>query len=72
MYVCICHSVTDRQIRQAAADGTETLEGLRQTLKVASSCGKCASCARSVLEQARREFCGACGEDFCGAGMALA
>jgi bacterioferritin-associated ferredoxin len=56
MYVCICHSVTDRQIRQAAASGVATLDDLRRSLKVATNCGRCESCARDVLEQARREI----------------
>lgn len=55
MYVCICHSVTDRQIRQAAAGGAATLDDLRRGLKVASNCGRCASCALAVLEEARRD-----------------
>lgn len=55
MYVCICHSVTDRQIRQAAAGGASTLDDLRHGLKVATNCGRCASCALAVLDQARQE-----------------
>lgn len=52
MYVCLCNPVTDRQIRLAAQDGARTLSDLREQLGVATGCGKCASCARSVLREA--------------------
>jgi bacterioferritin-associated ferredoxin len=55
MYVCICNSVTDRDIREAASRGARTLKDLRRELGVASDCGKCASCATDVLCEARRE-----------------
>jgi bacterioferritin-associated ferredoxin len=55
MYVCICKSVTDRDIREAASRGARTLKDLRRELGVASDCGKCASCAREVLCETRGE-----------------
>ena len=51
MYVCVCHSVTDRQIRQAAAEGAHTMDRLSAELKVASRCGRCAECARKILAE---------------------
>lgn len=65
MYVCICHSVTDRQICQAAANGATTLDDLRHGLKVATNCGRCADCALAVLDEARRS-CGEAGDPFAG------
>jgi bacterioferritin-associated ferredoxin len=56
MYVCICKQVTCGQIRAAASAGVSSVRDLRQRLGVASQCGKCARCARGILEQAR---CGA-------------
>jgi bacterioferritin-associated ferredoxin len=52
MYVCVCNAVTDRDIRAAAEDGVCTLEALSERLKVATCCGRCADCARGVLDQA--------------------
>jgi bacterioferritin-associated ferredoxin len=52
MYVCICKSVTDKQIRRAAANGVDNLYELREKLGVAAGCGKCASMARDVLAEA--------------------
>ena len=55
MYVCICNSVTDRDIREAASRGARTLKDLRRELGVAADCAKCASCANEVLREARLE-----------------
>jgi bacterioferritin-associated ferredoxin len=49
MYVCVCRSVTDRQIRDAASRGVRDLASLREQLGVASNCGRCAECALSIL-----------------------
>ena len=51
MYVCICKSVTDRQIRRAAADGVDTLYQLRDSLGVAAGCGSCADMAEAILQE---------------------
>lgn len=53
MYVCICRSVTDKQIRRAAAAGIDNLYDLRDTLGVASGCGTCACAAEEILEETR-------------------
>lgn len=53
MYVCICKSVTDKQIRKAASGGIETLYELRRELGVASGCGSCADTAEAILNEAR-------------------
>lgn len=54
MYVCICNAVTDRDIQQAADAGASTLKDLRHELNVATCCGRCASCAKRVLKEARK------------------
>ena len=50
MYVCLCKSVTDKQIRRAAADGVSSLYQLREVLGVAAGCGSCADMAEAILE----------------------
>ena len=52
MYVCICHAVTDGQIRECANDGACTMRELRQRLGVASRCGKCTAHALDLLREA--------------------
>ncbi len=51
MYVCICNSVTDRDILNAAESGARSLEDLSNQLNVATCCGRCASCAKGLLKQ---------------------
>ncbi|EKE77085.1 bacterioferritin-associated ferredoxin [Gallaecimonas xiamenensis] len=52
MYVCLCHAVTDKAIRKAAASGCSSLAQLRCELGVASQCGKCARQAKAILNEA--------------------
>lgn len=57
MYVCVCHAVTDAQIRQAAQDGAQTLRDLRRDLGVTRDCGRCATCAKQCLHEAQKGGC---------------
>ena len=52
MYVCICKSVTDKQIRRAAARGIDNVLQLRDSLGVASECGTCERSAQTILDEA--------------------
>lgn len=56
MYVCVCHAVTDSQVRQAVHNGVTLMRELREELNVASSCGRCACCARDVLRATLKEI----------------
>ena len=65
MYVCVCNAVTDREIRGAVRLGARSLGDLQDTLGVATCCGRCTDCARTVLAESladRRECVGA-GDD---------
>ena len=52
MYVCICKSVTDSQIRTAVREGVCSMRALCQNLGACSQCGKCAEHVLSKLRQA--------------------
>lgn len=52
MYVCICNAITDRDIREAAKNGVNSMEALGDCLKVATCCGNCRDCAQEVLHRA--------------------
>jgi bacterioferritin-associated ferredoxin len=54
MFVCICNGVREGDIEAHVARGASSLKDLRDQLGVARDCGKCASCAREVLERAKR------------------
>ena len=49
MYVCICHAVTDTQIKNAVEDGCCSLREVSQCLSVGKTCGRCVPAAREVI-----------------------
>lgn len=55
MIVCICHNVSERKIRQAVDAGSTTMPALREKLGIGSCCGKCNSCAKTVLRACLEE-----------------
>ena len=52
MYICLCNAITERQIVQAAELGARSPEDLAQELGVGLGCGRCMSCARTLLVEA--------------------
>ena len=56
MYVCLCKGVNDKAIHQAVSRGeVSSMRDLRQQYGVASQCGCCKDCAKSVLNDALQE-----------------
>jgi bacterioferritin-associated ferredoxin len=51
MYVCICNTVTDREIRDALEKGARSLCDVQCSLPVASCCGRCEETARRVVDE---------------------
>ena len=52
MYVCLCKGVTCSQIRAAVSGaGVYRMRDLARELGVATQCGRCASCAKSLLDE---------------------
>lgn len=51
MYVCLCHGVTDRDIRAAVCNGATRMSDLARELKVATECGSCACQANQIRKQ---------------------
>lgn len=52
MYVCVCKGITDSQIRAAVYEGAESLRAVRNSLGVATQCGKCSCLAREIVKEA--------------------
>jgi bacterioferritin-associated ferredoxin len=52
MYICLCNAITDRDIVKAAEQGVSSSEDLAHQLGVGLGCGRCISCAKSVLSDA--------------------
>ena len=55
MYVCICNSVTDSDIREAVRDGVRDQRDLARRTGCSTDCGSCVDFAREVMNQALRE-----------------
>ena len=53
MYVCLCHGVTDHDIRRAAEAGCGSLAELTMRTGLGSGCGTCGELAGSILSEAR-------------------
>jgi bacterioferritin-associated ferredoxin len=49
MYVCICHGVTDRAIREASARGIATVDQLGAETGCGCTCGACLPLAAELL-----------------------
>jgi bacterioferritin-associated ferredoxin len=58
MYVCVCHGITDRQIRAALDEGATTLGELQRHLPVGSSCGRCLDAAHELIGEHGEELAG--------------
>lgn len=55
MYVCLCKGITDSQIRAAIEDGASSLRDVRNSLGVASQCGKCGILTREIVRESLLE-----------------
>jgi bacterioferritin-associated ferredoxin len=53
LYVCICHGVTDHDVRRAAESGVKTVAELTMRTGLASGCGSCGDYAAELLASHR-------------------
>ena len=51
VYVCLCHGVTERQIREVAEAGCHSVSELTMRTGVGANCGSCLDTASEVLAQ---------------------
>lgn len=49
MYICLCNAITERQIVRAVELGARSTHDLAQGLGVGLGCGRCTSCAKTLL-----------------------
>ena len=51
MYVCLCHGITDKAIKQAVIEqGIGTTRELRASMNVGSQCGRCIQMAQQIID----------------------
>jgi bacterioferritin-associated ferredoxin len=51
MYVCVCHAVTDRAIREASRRGIRTVDQLAMETGLGTCCGSCRPMADEILAE---------------------
>ena len=51
MYVCICHGVTDHDIRRAAEAGVRSVSELTMRTGLGSGCGSCVEMAGGMIDE---------------------
>ncbi|HQY08289.1 MAG: (2Fe-2S)-binding protein [Burkholderiales bacterium] len=66
MIVCLCQRISDRDIHAAVRSGAQQFEALQSQTGVASRCGRCHDCARSVFQEALGSPCAAQQAAGCG------
>ncbi|MEM6584047.1 MAG: bacterioferritin-associated ferredoxin [Pseudomonadota bacterium] len=49
MYVCLCRGITDKQVRDAAKSGHQSIEEMREALGIASQCGQCSGLVEELI-----------------------
>jgi len=52
MIVCLCHRISDRDIRRAVTDGVRDFDALQDDTCIARNCGCCEQTAREIFEEA--------------------
>jgi len=50
MFVCLCKSVTDHQIRDAVERGVSSFESMQDHLDVSNACGTCSCEVKQIIE----------------------
>lgn len=50
MFVCLCKSVTDHQIRDAVDQGVTSFDAMQSHLDVSTVCGACSCEVKQVME----------------------
>lgn len=49
MFVCLCKSITDRQIHQAIDAGVSSFESMQEELDVSTACGSCSCEVKKII-----------------------
>jgi bacterioferritin-associated ferredoxin len=55
LYICVCNAITEKDVRECAANGACSLDQLAFELGVGSGCGRCRDCASDILRDVQGE-----------------
>jgi len=50
MYVCLCKSVTDHQIKEAVENGVTSFDAMQTHLSVSTVCGACTCEVKGIIK----------------------
>lgn len=53
MMVCVCNAIRERQVREAARQGSSTACQAYRALGLQPKCGQCVPFARSIIDEER-------------------
>ncbi|WGW00025.1 (2Fe-2S)-binding protein [Vibrio sp. YMD68] len=52
MYVCLCHGISDKKIKQLVIeDGISDIRGIKKCTALGSQCGKCIRMTKEILDE---------------------
>ena len=51
MYICVCHAVTDKQIKSSVENGCCSYREIRDCHNVGKTCGRCVPEAKALINQ---------------------
>ncbi len=58
MYVCLCHPLSDRKLRQLAATGeVRTVRDVAERTCAGTSCGSCVAQIRQIVDEECKARC---------------
>ena len=55
MYVCLCHGVTEKQLRESIKKGNETFCDIMQDTPIAGKCKKCVPSIVAMIKEERKQ-----------------
>jgi bacterioferritin-associated ferredoxin len=55
MIICICHNISESQVKSAIQAGMNSLQSLRKNLAIGTCCGKCKPHTQAVLRECQSE-----------------
>lgn len=55
MILCLCHGVSDRDIRKHVDDGAQNLPAVSRRCRAGSDCGNCVNQLKDVIQRRKRE-----------------
>ncbi len=53
MYICVCHGISDRKLREVVQQGARSFEELQARTGVSTCCGACEPMARAMVEESK-------------------